>query len=326
MVAEYDQNGNLVAKYHHDGGGLMAMTRNNSSYWYGFEAIGTARQLMDGQGQVSDTYAFDAWGNELTSPQSQVPNPFRYVGKHGYYLDTESALMLLGIRYYGAFNGLFLSRDLIEGYGYTYAADNPVRWLDPQGLQSSSEHCNIVNGQRECASSDKGGGKGGRLRESDVYVCYRGGVFNIPDLCHWYFWIDNPNQGKKGEVDGKDFTCGVNRQSKGDPICVCVPDPHTKPRPGDFYECKKIYTSIDPSAFKSCIKKHCYALAGKCVPYNPFGFNCAAFVTGLTQHCDRLAQPEGGWRSREHFGSRWWKFFSRLCPKGGKPPCEFRVQ
>jgi hypothetical protein len=80
LVAEYDQNGNLVAKYHHSGG-LMAMTRGNSSYWYGFEAIGTVRQLMDAQSQIVDAYAFDARGNELTNPQSQVPNPFKYVGK-----------------------------------------------------------------------------------------------------------------------------------------------------------------------------------------------------------------------------------------------------
>jgi hypothetical protein len=83
LVAEYDGNGNLVAKYHHDGGGLMAMTRNNESYWYGFEGIGTTRQLMGSQGQVVDAYAFDAWGNEITNPQSQVPNPFKYVGKEG---------------------------------------------------------------------------------------------------------------------------------------------------------------------------------------------------------------------------------------------------
>jgi len=31
LLAEYDENGNLVAKYHHDGGGLLAMIRNNSS-------------------------------------------------------------------------------------------------------------------------------------------------------------------------------------------------------------------------------------------------------------------------------------------------------
>jgi len=139
LVAEYDGNGNLVAKYHYDGGGLIAMTRNNQSYWYGFEGIGTTRQLMGSQGQVLDAYAFDAWGNELISPQSQIPNPFRYVGKHGYYLDTESALMLLGVRYYSATNGLFLSRDLIEGYGYSYAADNPMRWTDLTGLQHGDD-------------------------------------------------------------------------------------------------------------------------------------------------------------------------------------------
>ena len=135
MVAEYDENGNLVAKYHHDGGGLMAMTRNNSSYWYGFEAIGTARQLMDGQGQVSDTYAFDAWGNELTSPQSQVHNPFKYVGKYGYYLDTQSSLMLLGVRYYGMSIGRFVSLDpLRDGMNwYVYGSLNPSNHIDPTG-------------------------------------------------------------------------------------------------------------------------------------------------------------------------------------------------
>ncbi len=112
---------------------------------------------MNAQGQVTDAYAFDAWGNGLATVGSTV-NPYRYVGKQGYYLDAESALMLLGVRYYGAANGLFLSRDLEEGYGYTYAADNPVRWVDPQGLQweePRSEECRIVNGQRECAPSGK---------------------------------------------------------------------------------------------------------------------------------------------------------------------------
>ncbi|MCS3918024.1 RHS repeat-associated core domain-containing protein [Fervidibacter sacchari] len=137
LVAEYDQNGNLVAKYHHDGGGLMAMTRNNASYWYAFEAIGTARQLMDSQSQVSDAYAFDAWGNDLTSPQSQVPNPFRYVGKYGYYLDTESLLMLLGMRYYVAHYARFLNIDPLKHdlNWFIYTANRPIVYIDPSGLQ-----------------------------------------------------------------------------------------------------------------------------------------------------------------------------------------------
>ena len=112
------------------------MTSGNQSYWYGFEAIGTVRQLMNAQGQVIDRYVFDAWGNELTSPQSQVFNPFRYVGKYGYYLDTESALMLLGMRYYGASTSRFINLDPLKVYTnwFTYVNNNPNRAIDPIGL------------------------------------------------------------------------------------------------------------------------------------------------------------------------------------------------
>jgi RHS repeat-associated protein len=111
------------------------MTRNNQSYWYGFEGIGTVRQLMGSQGQVVDAYAYDAWGNEITNPQSQVPNPFKYVGKHGYYWDTESALMLLGVRYYASGTGRFVSLDPIKHKmnWYTYVTDNPLSNIDPTG-------------------------------------------------------------------------------------------------------------------------------------------------------------------------------------------------
>jgi RHS repeat-associated protein len=147
LVAEYDESGNLVAKYHYDGGGLLAMTRNNQSYWYGFEGIGTTRQLMGSQGQVLDAYAFDAWGNELMGPQSQVQNPFKYVGKHGYYLDTESALMLLGVRYYNPIYGRFMTVDSFNillkeenennwNNWFTYVNNNAINMFDPTGLVS----------------------------------------------------------------------------------------------------------------------------------------------------------------------------------------------
>jgi len=85
LVAEYDGNGNLVAKYHHDSEGLLAMTRNAQQYWYASEAIGTVRQLVNEQFQVTDACAFDAWGNELVT-QGSTTNPHCYVGKHGYHL------------------------------------------------------------------------------------------------------------------------------------------------------------------------------------------------------------------------------------------------
>ena len=115
---------------------LMVMTRSDGTCRHVFEGIGTVRQLMNAQAQVTDAYAYDAWGNELASPQSQVPNPFRYVGKHGYYWDTESALMLLGVRYYSANVGRFLSLDPKRGgrNWYAYVDANPCNHIDPIGL------------------------------------------------------------------------------------------------------------------------------------------------------------------------------------------------
>jgi RHS repeat-associated protein len=166
LLAEYDESGNLVAKYHYDGGGLIAMTRNNESYWYGFEGIGTVRQLMGSQGQVVDAYAFDAWDNEITNPQSQVQNPFKYVGKHGYYSDTESALMLLGMRYYGANIGRFLNLDPMKDdkNWFLYCGNNPVVRNDISGLSWFSEvFCEKGPGYTCCHKPIYGGGPGGSL-------------------------------------------------------------------------------------------------------------------------------------------------------------------
>lgn len=94
---------------------------------------------MNARTQVTDSYAFDAWGNEL-AVQGNTTNPHRYVGKHGYYLDTQSALMLLGVRYYGANVGRFWSLDPINsGLNWYRYISNPTKNIDPQGLQV--EYC-----------------------------------------------------------------------------------------------------------------------------------------------------------------------------------------
>jgi len=135
LVAEYDSNGNLIAKYHFIGG-LLAMTQDGQSYWYAFDGIGSSRQLLDQGQKVAISYAFDAWGNALnpSSSSPSVSNPFRYIGYLGYYHDFQDQY-LLGVRYYGASRGRFISRDPSrrERNEYVYARNNVVNMVDPTG-------------------------------------------------------------------------------------------------------------------------------------------------------------------------------------------------
>lgn len=103
---------------------------------------GGVMQMMDGSQNVVASYKYDAWGNDLTDPQSPIFNPFRYVGGLGYYSDKDSGLKLLGVRYYDSQIGRFWSLDLIVKLNrYLYAQNNPVRYVDPLGLDDIDWKC-----------------------------------------------------------------------------------------------------------------------------------------------------------------------------------------
>jgi len=90
--------------------------------------------VTDGK-KVVASYKYDAWGNDLTDPQSLIPNPFKYVGGLGYYSDKESGLKLLGVRYYDSQIGRFWSLDpMRDGRNwYGYVGNNPINLADPTG-------------------------------------------------------------------------------------------------------------------------------------------------------------------------------------------------
>jgi RHS repeat-associated protein len=85
-------------------------------------------------GLVSGRRAYDAFGNVVGSTGTWQ-GPFSYGGPFGYQTDGDSGLLLLGHRYYDPTLGRFLSRDPIKDgrNWYTYCANNPVRFADPEG-------------------------------------------------------------------------------------------------------------------------------------------------------------------------------------------------
>jgi RHS repeat-associated protein len=152
VVEELNSSGVVQRQYSY---GLQRINERQiiSSTWtpsfYAYDGMGTVRQLTNISGAVTDTYEYDAFGNEFTvSGGSGTPNEFLYRGEQ---YDPDLGLDYLRARYYNPITGRFISRDpddpdLIDEYGnptdpkelhkYLYAIGDPVNMTDPSGWSS----------------------------------------------------------------------------------------------------------------------------------------------------------------------------------------------
>jgi RHS repeat-associated protein len=78
--------------------------------YYHYDGLGSTRQLTDSSENVTDTYLYDAWGESLLDP-GPTPNPFRWVGRMGYYYDSAPALYYVRARMFDFATGRWRSQD-----------------------------------------------------------------------------------------------------------------------------------------------------------------------------------------------------------------------
>ena len=105
--------------------------------FYVYDGGGSVRQLTDSNGNKTDTYEYDAFGNSFTKTGT-TPNNYLYRGEQ---YDQDLALYYLRARYYDPATGRFLSRDPEDGnaydpaslHKYLYANGDPVNGIDPTG-------------------------------------------------------------------------------------------------------------------------------------------------------------------------------------------------
>ena len=80
------------------------------------------------------TYAYDAYSNILTTSGS-ITNPYRFSTKE---YSSNAKLLYFGARYYSPKIGRWLKPDpsgMVDGPNvYLYVANNPVNWVDPEGM------------------------------------------------------------------------------------------------------------------------------------------------------------------------------------------------
>ena len=100
---------------------------------YLFNGHGDVTSMIDKSGNVTKTYSYDAFGNELNRDKNDT-NPFRYCGE---YWDNETESIYLRARYYNPSIGRFTTEDPIKDGNnwYAYCGGNPVVFWDPSGLE-----------------------------------------------------------------------------------------------------------------------------------------------------------------------------------------------
>ena len=141
VVEERNASDNLLASYDY-GEDLIRMDRWNGASatpsYYLDDGLGSTRALASSTGSVTDTYNFDAYGDE-TGGTTNTPNEFLYEGQQ---FDSGIGDYFLRARYYAENDGRFLGQDPYEGdedepvtlHRYLYGIDDPVDECDPSGL------------------------------------------------------------------------------------------------------------------------------------------------------------------------------------------------
>jgi len=153
-LAETDHQNEIQAVYTNERqsyGNLISQYRKDGAIWtpsyYQYDALGSTRALTDDSGDATDTYVYDAWGNEVDVVGSTV-NPFRWVGRIGYYWDEASGTFYIRARVYEPVSGRWMSQDplfyplsrvLVFSHGpslYAYVGSSPLSNTDPTGKSS----------------------------------------------------------------------------------------------------------------------------------------------------------------------------------------------
>lgn len=120
---------------------------NDVSY-YLYDGLGSTRALADEAGEITDSYEYSAYGNELNQ-SGTTANTYRYTGEQ---LDEETGLYYLRARYLDPVTG-FTQLDTYQGrmqepvtlHKYLYANGSPGMFTDPSGNMSLGELMSAVN-------------------------------------------------------------------------------------------------------------------------------------------------------------------------------------
>jgi len=139
VIAETDGTGDVKVSYTRqpdEYGSLISETRNGQIRYHHYDALGSTTELTDSAGEVTDTFRYSAFGNEVKRTGS-TPTPYTWAGKSGYQQDGPNDFYVRR-RHYVSSVGRWVSQDpigLVSGANrYKYVDNQSMVQIDPSGL------------------------------------------------------------------------------------------------------------------------------------------------------------------------------------------------
>jgi len=218
----YDYRGNMIARkdsatgstdyFIYDDSKLLAAKTSAGTYYYLTNNIGTTYALTNNTGQLVNKYNYNPWG-QITYEQETIKQPFKYVGVYGVREITKD-FYLMKHRMYNSYLGRFLEKDPM-GYAdgtnpYVYAANNPLKYVDPQGLYKnvvgdyvSGAWNRFMNYNHDLVDKYLPKPKSERDYTTKDWTDYDKRLEKVGSICDWIApWIPGAGAGK-AYADGK---------------------------------------------------------------------------------------------------------------------------
>jgi RHS repeat-associated protein len=124
---------------------LISEQQGGGPVYYGYDGHGNVRFLVAANGNITDTYTYDAFGMLIarSSVSGITPNNHLYCGEE---CDSDLGLYYLRARYFNPGSGRFWTMDSFEGnteeppslHKYLYVQNDPIDAVDPLGFARSS--------------------------------------------------------------------------------------------------------------------------------------------------------------------------------------------
>ena len=148
-VFVYDAMGRLVAEY------SSAAAEANGTQYVTADTLGSPRVVTGGDGSVTGRHDYRPFGEEIGAGEGGRHTVTGYAASDdlkqkftGYERDMETGLDYAQARYFASRQGRFTSPDPLLASGrsirpqtwnrYTYALNNPLRFIDPSGLSPTA--------------------------------------------------------------------------------------------------------------------------------------------------------------------------------------------